>query len=146
MAYAIRYLRRAREEADHLRATYGQGFAQDFGQWLVFLAGAAEDASEAVSIDALEVLEQAAGDEPVSSQWKYSWDKFKNTNGWEMLRALLVVLKKRCPPWEFRMSSNWFTLLDCIAVEIQTYYVIDRPNNRIIFHLFEMEYQKPQQD
>jgi hypothetical protein len=44
------------------------------------------------------------------------------------------------------MSSNWFSLLDCIAVEIQTYYVIDRPNNRIIFHLFEMDYQKPQQE
>ena len=44
------------------------------------------------------------------------------------------------------MSSNWFLLLDCIAVEIQTYYVIDRPNKRIIFHLFEMDYQNPRQE
>jgi len=44
------------------------------------------------------------------------------------------------------MSSNWFSLLDCIAVEIQTYYVIDRPKQQIIFQLFEMDYQKPQQE
>ena len=146
MAYAIRYLRRAREEADHLRATYGQGFARDFGQWLVFLADAAERASDAASVDALEILEQAAGDEPGSSPWKYSWETFKKANGLERLRALLVVLRKRCPPWEFRMSCNWFSLLDCIAVEIQTYYLIDRANMRVIFHLFEMDYQKPQQE
>ncbi|OHB66456.1 MAG: hypothetical protein A2V70_02660 [Planctomycetes bacterium RBG_13_63_9] len=124
MTYAIRYLRRAREEADAWRTTYGQGFVQAFDQWLVSLAEAAEDGSETTSVDALEILEQAMGeeDQPVTSQWEYSWDRFKSAGGPEKLLALLVLLRKRCPPWEFRMSSNWFALLDCIAVEIQGYY------------------------
>jgi len=148
VAYVIRYLRRAREEADHWRATYGQSLAKAFNRWIVLLANAAEEVSEVASVDALEILERAMreGDQPVPSQWKYSWEKLRNANRLEMLRALLVVLKKRCPPWEFRMSSNWFSLLDSIAVEIQTYYVVDRPNRRIIFHLLEMNYRKPQQE
>ena len=148
MAYAIRYLRRAREEANHWRETYGQGFTQAFNRWLALLAEAAEEGGEVASVDALEIFERAMReeDQPVASQWRYSWERFRNANGLEMLRALLVVLRKRCPPWEFRMSSNWFSLLDHIPVEIQTYYVIDRPNRRIIFHLFEMDYRKSQQE
>lgn len=144
MAYLIRYLRRAREEADHLRTTYGQEFAKAFDRWLVFLAHSAENGLDAASIDVLEVLEQIPeeGDDSLPNQWKYAWGRFKNASGLEMLRALLIVLKKRCPPWEFRMTSNWFSLLDCIAVEIQAYYVIDRPNKRVIFQLFDMDYQK----
>lgn len=84
MAYKIRYLRRAREEADQWRTTYGQHFAATFDRWLVFLANAAEKGNEtAASIDALEIFEQAMdhAEEPVPSQWRYSWEKFKALMG-----------------------------------------------------------------
>ena len=136
-----------REEASHLRDTYGQDFAKEFDGWLAFLASAVEDASESTSADALKILEEVARErtQPVSSPWSYSWGRFWKANGLEMLRALLVVLSKRCPPWEFRISNNWFTLLGFIRVEIQAYYMIDRLNKRIIFNLFELDYPKPQQ-
>jgi hypothetical protein len=38
--------------------------------------------------------------QPAIKQWRYSWDRFKSAGGLEKLRALLVLLRKRCPPWE----------------------------------------------
>lgn len=138
MAYRIRYKKRAREEADHLRETYGPEFAAEFDKWQRFLAEAAEQGTDDGSVDAFEFLHDLQDQEKPSSQWDYSWEQFRKADGYAKLQALVAVLKERCPPWEFRMSSNWFKLLDFIPHEVQAYYAIDRPQSCVIFHLFEL--------
>ena len=138
MPYAIRFLSRARTEFDDLSRTYSTVFAKDFAQWLKYLAEAAEDQNFSASIDAFEVLASIDTGEPVKNRWQHFWRRLSTSDAQTQLKALLTILQKRCPPWQFRMSTAWFPLLDCVNSEIQAYYGIDHANRKIVFYMFQL--------
>jgi hypothetical protein len=135
--YDIRYLSRAKQEAVQLRETYSREFVHHFDNWLRYLAEQASDPSSNASIDASELVEQLS-DEHVTTKWQLAWRRFATATMQEKLRAILVVLAKRRPPWELRMSSAWFELVPGVSTGIEVFYAVDHPNRRVIFHLFEL--------
>ena len=102
MAYDIKYRTGAKKDANYLRSTYGQNFSDELDRRLQSLADAAEKKDDSQSIDGLEALSRLDELQSASSQWGYSLRKLRESDTPTRLRALLVVLRKKCPPWEFR--------------------------------------------
>ncbi len=137
MAYSIRFRRRAKDEANELKQTYGQNFTHEFDSWLALLAEAAEKRDASYSTDGLELLRRLGNPDAIS-QWKFSWSQLKRASFGEKVHALITAVAKRCPPWEYRFSSRWFTLLELISHEVQVYFSVDHTRQWIIFEKFEL--------
>ncbi|NQV27300.1 MAG: hypothetical protein HQ518_23380 [Rhodopirellula sp.] len=138
MEFKIRYYKSAKDEHRHLRETYGTEFARTFDQWLLDLRSAAERGERSGSLDAFEVFTEIIEGKQSSSAWKESFRRFARESLIDQIKTIYTVLKKRCPPYEFRMSTAWFHLLDFIPAEIQAYYFVDHTEGQIIFSKFEL--------
>ena len=138
MAYDIKYRTGAKKDANYLRSTYGQNFSDELDRRLQLLAEAAEKKDDSQSIDGLEALSQLDEIPTDSSQWRYSLRKLRESDYPTRLRAIVVLLRKKCPPWEFRFSSHMMKLLDRISHEVQFYYEIDHVDRRVIFTVIEL--------
>ncbi|MEQ8791761.1 MAG: hypothetical protein RIC55_36195 [Pirellulaceae bacterium] len=136
MAYAIRFFRRAREELDDCCGVYGDGLRQKVHEWLQELAEDCSNGNHSGSIDVLKVLEEGLG-ESAPNDWKFSWKQWWELAGTQRAKALYIALKKRCPPWQPRMSVRWFSVLQRFPAEIHVFFLIDHVENRIIFQKFD---------
>lgn len=134
---SIRFRRQAKEEANHLKVSYGQNFVREFDAWLALLAEAAENRDESYSADGLELLRRLGNPEALN-QWSYSWSQLRKATLRKQVEAAIVAVMKRCPPWEFRFASRWFTLLDVISHELQVYFSVDHASGMIVFEKFEL--------
>jgi len=132
LAYSIRFRRRAREEVDALKQTYSRQFASDLDQWFTFIATAAEARNESHSIDAYALLQEIEAEGFEESRWKFHLKKFASADMMSQIRQLLVMLGKRCPPTEFRMTTAWFDLLESVKHDVQAFYEIDHAGCRVI--------------
>ena len=138
MAYDIKYRKRAKNEVNYLRSTYGQNFSDELDRRLQVLAEAAEKMDYSQSIGGLESLLQLDELPPTSSAWGYSLRRFRESGFRDRLHALVVILRKKCPPWEFRFASYVLPLLDRIPCEVQFFYEIDHVERRLIFTVIEL--------
>jgi len=131
MAYEIKYYSTAKKELVYLCETYGQTFTAELTEWLKFLAAEANKKDSSASIDVLEFFDDV--ERLSDTSWKKQWERFCNATLLEKLRAIKVVLTKRCPPWEMRYSSAHFRLLGQIPHEVDAFYMIDHTKHQIIF-------------
>ncbi|MCA9081924.1 MAG: hypothetical protein KDA58_15290 [Planctomycetaceae bacterium] len=137
MPYKIRYAKSAKAEVDFLRSTYGTDFGTDFDAWLQDLANVRNPVPVRTSVDAVELF-SAMVDNSAGTAWRKSWTKFVQAGALQKLRILLAVLRTRCPPWEFRITTAWFRLLNSISKELVAYYAIDHVERQVIIYLVEM--------
>ena len=141
MPYRIRYSTSAKEEANHL-ASYGVDFQQEFGDWLKHLAEEAEVKKYNASVDAWEFFESlmSAESSPCKEVMTQStWEMFKGLPFVGKAKALIVLIKKRCPPWQFRAATNWITALGMFEMEVALYYMVDHVEKQIVIYLIDFD-------
>ena len=63
-----------------------------------------------------------------------SWRRWLDASILEKLKAILVLLRKRCPPWEFRASVQTFLVLDTFLSEINVERRHFTRENRLLMH------------
>ncbi len=134
MRYLVRFRSRARSELDDCCATYGGNFCGEIHAWLDQLADEAEAKDGALSIDAFELFGDAV--ENVTRPWGHSLKRFREASTKQRLLALYHVLRKKCPPWEFRATVRPFTFLGACTCEIHVVYEVDHVTKRIIICKF----------
>ena len=125
-----------------LLETYGAEFREEFNGWLQGLAAEAEKGDWKTSIDAFELMEEllkSDGSPLKDIVSKSTWDRFYTLSTIGKLRALLVIIKKRCPPWSFRAANNWLPALSAFEIELTVYYMVDHLEKRLVVYLLEYE-------
>lgn len=139
MAYHRKYVVSARAEYDWLTRNYGGDFSRELDLWLDGLIQDAEHRDWSTSLDATEILEELLGDgtRPETTLQR-NLRRLRSATVMERLRAILVVVRRRCPPWQFRTASRWFVLLGSIPVEIEVYYEVNHVDGRVIFTSIEI--------
>lgn len=134
MSYSVRYLSRARKELDHCLAIYSETFARQVRAWIKEIADGGDVDDPATSIRLDELSEQILDD---GSGWSYSSRRWLRAEMAEKAKALLVVLKQRQPPWEPRVSTRSFTVLDTFSCQVHAFYLLDRVNKEVRFMMFD---------
>ena len=119
--------------------------AEELRNWQERLAAEAEAGIATDSLDMLEaigeLIERGAsivGEHSELGSWRFSWERFKKAPLVEKILALWTVVRRRCPPWEFRMAVRGFVLLGAIQYEVITRFVIDRPHKLVKVLKFEL--------
>jgi hypothetical protein len=135
MAYRVKYHREAKSSLDAAQHDYGPTFRQETNAWLSELVSEAERGNHSLSVDAKELLEAAADADPQSL--RRSWKRWLSAPALDKLRALLVIVRKRCPPWELRAAPRLFSVVDSFSCEIVAFYEIDHVEGRVIFRHFD---------
>jgi hypothetical protein len=136
MTYAIRYRSHARRELDFYNAPYDDEYRQTVYAWFSHLALEAESRAYHFSIDAKDLLDQLEqGANP--GNWPGVWKIWQQASWLTKLRALLFVVKQRCPPWEFRSALMTFSVLSGVfPCEVHAWYEVDHLERRIVFTKF----------
>lgn len=140
--YTIRYRKRARQELNACIACHDPAFANDVYSWLDELAEEAARNGSSVSSDAQTFLEKLAapGVPPTPRTGLPRWLSEDVLN---KLRAVLALLRDRCPPWQFRMAMNVFIVRNTqspIPTQspgvVTVLYEVDRGNKRVVVTIF----------
>jgi len=135
MPYAIRYRRKAKEELEKCCDTYGEELEQELYLWLGYLAEAAQRKESSGSIDVLELLE--TGLETVETGGRVAWQRFRQASFLEKVKAFVVFLKNRQPPWQVRSSIRHFTFLGRCSCEVAVFYEVDHIHHQIVLSKFD---------
>jgi hypothetical protein len=133
--YSIVYERRAKMELEDAKETYGGTFREEVDRWQTDLVRDAENRVYSVSIDAAAMMEAAVQSRP--SSWRLSWKRWLSAPLIKKIQAILLVVGKRCPPWEFRASAMRFTVVNAFDCEVVAFYEVDHVARRVIFRLFD---------
>jgi hypothetical protein len=136
MAYSIRFRSRAKDELEESCDIYGGTFRGQVLDWLAQLAEEAEHRQSFSSIDLQELLNTIADDPAEIKQLTSSWGRWLQAPFMDKLKAILVVLRKRCPPWEFRASLQTFTVIDTFTSEVHVLYEVDHVHRQVILTKF----------
>lgn len=141
MPYAIRYRRRAKEELARCCDTYGDELRGELYLWLQQLAEAAERKERSGSIDLDEILDDfgnvlETGLETIDN-WRIVRQRFGQASFLEKVKAFVVFLKNRQPPWQVRSSIRHFTFLGRCSCEPVVFYEVDDVHRRIIIVKFD---------
>lgn len=131
MAYAIRYRKRARKALDNCCGIYGQSLAEPLHKWLSRLAAEAQGRKHTISIDGRTLIETIAN-HPDPEMWTSAGRRWFEAPIVAKIKAIGVLLSKRCPPWEFRASVKTFRFLGPCTYEAIVFYEIDHVERRII--------------
>jgi hypothetical protein len=136
MRYRIRFRTSAKEEL--LRAKkYSMQFSQELDEWLEDIAASSHRRDALKSIDLLDLLEQGINIAENLSPWKSVWKKWWKAAPIEKVKALITVLKKRCPPWQLRATSKWFSgILGAFDCEVHAYFEVNHVDGEVIFTKF----------
>jgi hypothetical protein len=136
MPYATRYRERAKRELEHFTGPYDEEFRQALHSWLNQLAAEAQGKNYSLSIDALDLLNAVEeGADP--GDWPGAWKRWKEASWRDKLRALLVILRKRRPPWEFRGAVQTFPVLSgAFHCEVHALYEVAHVDRQVIFTKF----------
>jgi hypothetical protein len=136
MAYHVRYRSRAKAELNDACEVYGATFNAQVHEWLEYLASEAEKRQYFSSVDIQELIALIADNPKVAKKLTSSWQRWLQAPFPEKLLALLVLVRNRCPPWEFRGSFQTFTVIDTFTSEVHALYEVDHVNHQIIIALF----------
>jgi hypothetical protein len=131
LAYAIRYRKRARAALDNCHGIYGASLAGPLHKWLGRLAAEAQGRNHIISVDAKTFLETIANN-PDPGKWAGAGRRWLDAPALAKIKAIGVLLSKRCPPWEFRASVKTFRFLGACTYEATVFYEIDHVEERII--------------
>jgi len=131
LAYAIRYRKRARTALDNCRGIYGASLTGPLHKWLSQLAAEAQGQTYTISFDAKTFLETVAN-HPNLEKWATAGRRWLDAPVLAKVKAIGVLLSKRCPPWEFRASVKTFRFLGACTYEAVVFYEIDHVEKRII--------------
>ncbi len=131
MAYAIRYRKRARVALDNCGEIYGASLAAPLHKWFGRLAAEAQGQNYTISLDAKTFLETVA-DNLDPEKWAGAGRRWLDAPILAKVKAIGVLLSKRCPPWEFRASVKAFRFLGSCTYEATVFYEIDHVEKRII--------------
>ena len=136
MSYRIRFRARAKQEL-LIAKQYGVEFSEELDSWLADIAEACHRRDSSISIDLIELLDEGTQAVENSSAWKQAWKRWRNAAPVEKLKALVVFLKKRCPPWELRATSKWFTgILGVFDCDIHAYFEVNHVAGEVVFTMF----------
>jgi hypothetical protein len=131
LAYAIRYRKRARVALDNCSAIYGGALAGPLHRWLGQLAAEAQGGVYVISLDAQSALETIAN-HPDPEKWVSAGRRWLEAPILAKIKAIGVLLTKRCPPWEFRAAVKSFRFLGACTYEVMAFYEVDHVEGRII--------------
>lgn len=114
MSYSVKYERRAKTEKEWLCETYGQQYSEQLEVWLGQLASeAAAGKSPRASDDLFDILEKGLDRaENEKGQWAYFARRWREAGILDRVRALLVAIKRRRPPWRCRGASRAIPALE----------------------------------
>ncbi|MDA1052998.1 MAG: hypothetical protein O3C40_21300 [Planctomycetota bacterium] len=135
MAYRLCFYKRARRELDECCQTYGDNLRTELWNWLRDIATAADTGSEIGSVDIIDLLDEGLSQD--ASQWSQALKRWWNATPVEKIKATLVLLRKRCPPWQARFTVRWITVLGQFPCEIHAHYIVDHVNKQVILTLFD---------
>ena len=138
MAYAIRYRKRVKSVLDSACATYGSSLAGPLHKWLSRLSEEAEGRNHKISLDAMALLETMITDHSDLKKWTRAGRLWLSAPMIAKVKAIGVVLTKRCPPWEFRAAVKTFQFLGQCTYEVTAFYEIDHVGKRIIFTMLDV--------
>jgi hypothetical protein len=137
MPYSIRYQREAKAELVLAQETYGAAFRDETTTWLQEVAAAAERRNYPPTLnsaDLAETLEAVLG--APSEAWPSAWRRWVKAGIREKLQALLILVRKRCPPWETRVAERTFSVVDAFTAEVMAFFDVDHVHKTVTFRLF----------
>ena len=136
MSYRIRF--RARAKADlQIAKQYSTQFSDDLDAWLTEIAASCQRRDSSNSIDLIELLDHGTKAIEHSTAWEKAWKRWWSAAPFEKLKALVVFLRKRCPPWELRATSKWFTgILGAFDCDVCAYYEVNHVAGEVVFATF----------
>jgi len=136
MLYRTRFRRRAKEELKRAKR-YSSDFSDDLDQWLADIANSSTEQVTSDSIDLLQLLDEGAELAENPSRWKYLWKKWWASTPIKKVEALIIVIRKRCPPWHIRATSRWFCgILGAFDCEVHACYEVNHIDREIVFTKF----------
>lgn len=137
MCYRIRFRRRAMDELCCARA-YGETFSAALDEWVADIAADTSQRDTSRSFDVLTLFEDVLNAAANPTPWKAAWMTWCQATPLEKIQALVILLRRRCPPWELRVTSRWFRgvlgVLDC---EVHAYYEVNHVKQEVVFTKFD---------
>lgn len=142
MAFVVRYRRRARLELNACATNLGTEFLKSVESWLQDLADEAEQNEHSLSEDARDLL-TALENDPKAAIPFTGWNRWLSEGIHEKIVALMIVIRDRCAPWEFRMAMQVFLIPNPVSdmpadspAIVSAFYELDRVNRRIVVTAF----------
>jgi hypothetical protein len=139
MPYKVRFRESAKEEYETCCKTY-PNIRDILSAQLEALADEAEKNKHESSLDLNKILPEDIDDLKRlvnGSDIKLSWEKFKESGFWEKIKACLIIVKKRRPPWELRCSDFLFTYSEIVPFEFLIVYELDHVNKELVVTLLD---------
>jgi len=133
MPYTVRHRIRARIELEKCREDYAQ-YASDLDSWVARLADAVERKDVAISWDICALLDTVTSADP--GAWADAARTWIRASTRAKMRALVAALRKRCPPWEFRMSIAAVPFLG-FPWEVHIYYEVDHTEGQVVITKYD---------
>jgi hypothetical protein len=94
------------------------------------LGSAVERRDNSISIDLGYLLDVVTNPQP--GAWSLSVRKWLRAPVREKVQALFAAIRKRCPPWEMRVSIASFSFLGVNSWEVHVYYEVDHAEGQVI--------------
>jgi hypothetical protein len=137
LAYAIRYRKRAKIALDNCCQIYGPSLAEPLHRWLAHLAAEAQGRKYSISLDGKTFFETIANN-PDPEKWIGTGRRWLDASAVAKIKAIGVLLTKRCPPWEFRAALKTFRFLGQCTYEVMAFYEVDHVEKRIVITTFDV--------
>lgn len=133
--YRICFERKAREQLDNCCNDYGEEISADLWKWLEGLAESAEaKALDSCSSDFVEFLDNLTSDLE-KSDLPFSIKKWKRENFLTKIKAVLVLIRQRRPPWQLRHAYRSIQVF-YRPVEVHAICEIDNVQKKLIVRKF----------
>lgn len=138
MSYKIRYCSSAKKEFKECTEVY-PCMRGPLLLWLKELAEEATGKRHELSININDLLSDIVEDEKNFSpdSWDLTKERLKKLGIIKKAKSLLVFLRKRRLPWEFRGAIRVFPVLDAFHSEVTIYYEIDHLAKQLIVTQWE---------
>lgn len=140
MSYRVRFRRSAKAELRSCCEVY-TCMVEPLSQWLDELAGdaAGGDHEVSVSIEALlSGLVETGDQSPLTlSAWQLFRERFTRLGLVGKIKALLVLLRRRRPPWEVRAAVRVFQVLGTFHSEVAVVYEVNHPDRELVVTKWE---------
>lgn len=121
MGYRMRFVSQAEQQLNDCCETYGQTFrASAYGQ-LHEIAQRAAQQDDSQSVNVLEVLEHLIDDPKLATVLR----RWRQASYTDKIKAILLTVKNRKPPWRFRYETVTATWLGDGQWPFDVYYLID---------------------
>lgn len=105
--------------------------------WLNDIADSSARQSTSDSIDLFQLFEEGADLTENPGTWKQMWRNWWAATPIDKVKTLITVLAKRCPPWQIRGTSRWFSgILGTFDCEVHAWYEVNHVDEEIIFAKF----------